>query len=528
VADRSAAGSAPLDCEIMQIFLSYPSEERALAERVRFALGAAGHEVFFDREDLPPGDEFDQSIRRAMQASALLVFLITPAAVAHGRYTLTELKLAEERWPRPSGRVLPVMLHTTPIDSIPAYLKAVSILEPVGDVVAEIAWQAERLLTARSLRRRARAWLTSPVGIASVLLVAALGAATWRFGPRIAESAAARLSAMHGFGLDPAVRNRARFVAATDEGYAVITSGPAQVVRFNTRNQRLGEPISLPGEPIALRQTPKHLLVATGTPPAIAIVSTELWSVVDTLPLEPAGVDAEPGTRVSGEIVSLVVVGGVPWVVTGGSDGAAAVLRLRPTGEWVVATWAMSVPPGPFEFSARGLHLETIGPELWGVTTDTTPASLYRIMGTVRVDRISGDDVPMIRCAHDLAESAGGNMLLLSCDRELQEIRAEGLDLTLVRKRQTLPSEDAPGNRTWERIVSDGHTVFVALNSQTNPPANRPVHARIARVDDSGSTQIFDEASVAVTSMAVTPRAVLVALRRADGSLDSRRIARQP
>jgi len=511
----------------MQIFLSYPSEERSSAERVRFALGAAGHEVFFDREDLPPGDEFDRAVRRAMQASGLLIFLITPRAVAQGRYTLTELELAQERWPRPSGHVLPVMLQPTPMETVPAYLKAVTILEPVGDVAAEVAWQADRMLAARTLSRRARRWLTSPFGIASLVLVTALGAATWRFGPHLAATLNSQRNALRGVGLDPAVRQRARFVAATAEGYAVVTEAPAQVVRFDPQNQRLGEPIGLPGDPVALRQTPQHLLIATRAPDGVAVVNMQQWSVVDTIPLIPARVDAEPGTRVSGDIVSLDVVDGVPWVVTGERDGGPAVLRMRPGGEWVVATWAMSVPPGPQEFDARGLRLEMIGRELWAVTAETSPSSLYRIMGTVRVDEVSGHDA-MISCAHDLAESADGNMLLLSCDNELQEILAAGRDLTLLQARPTLPSESAPGNRTWERIVPDGRTVFVALNTETNQPVNHPAHARIARVDDTGSTLLFDDTDAVIVSIAVTPRTVLVVLRRADGSRDARRIDRQP
>lgn len=244
-------------------------------------------------------------------------------------------------------------------------------------------------------------------------------------------------------------------------------------------------------------------------------------------PLDAEQIDAEPGAHVSGDIASVAVVDCVPWVATAATDGTPAILRQRPTGEWVVATWAMTVPPAPLEFDARGLRLRVIGSELWAVTTDTIPANLYRIMGTVRVDRVSGADNSAIRCAHDLAESADGNMLMLSCDNELQEILAAGRDLTVLRSWPALPSESTPGGRTWELIVPDGGTVFVALNTQTQHPTDRPVRARIVRVDDGGSTPLFDEANVIIKSMAATPRDVLVVLRHADGTSESRRIARE-
>src|SRR5688500_12587282 len=120
----------------VKIFLSYPSEERAVAERVNHALLGHGHDVFFDRADLEAGFEYDQAIARAIGESDLFAFFITPASVQSGRYTLTELGLAERRWPHAGGRVLPVMVKPTDIATIPAYLRAVHILTPRGGIVA--------------------------------------------------------------------------------------------------------------------------------------------------------------------------------------------------------------------------------------------------------------------------------------------------------------------------------------------------------------------------------------------------------
>jgi hypothetical protein len=60
----------------MKIFLSYASEDRKLVEPIYLALRAQGHKVFFDRTDLPPGEEYDSRIRQAIEGSDLLVFFL--------------------------------------------------------------------------------------------------------------------------------------------------------------------------------------------------------------------------------------------------------------------------------------------------------------------------------------------------------------------------------------------------------------------------------------------------------------------
>src|ERR671915_2471716 len=113
----------------MKIFLSYASEDRVVAEQIRLALAAQGHNVFFDREDLPPGDEFHSRIRRGIEASDLLIFLVSPHALDAGSYTINELEIAQKTWPHPAGRLLPVLLHRTDLKRLPNYLKSVTLLQ---------------------------------------------------------------------------------------------------------------------------------------------------------------------------------------------------------------------------------------------------------------------------------------------------------------------------------------------------------------------------------------------------------------
>jgi len=157
----------------MKIFLSYSSQNRAVVEPVNFALAAQGHDVFFDRDDLPAGTEYDERIIEAVESADLFVFMLSPAAIRPGGYTLSELTLAQKKWAHPSGRVLPVAVEPVPFDRIPAY-KSVTILEPTGNLAAAVVDAVRRLETARRWPRRI-AWA------ASAAAIVALAIAGWFF-----------------------------------------------------------------------------------------------------------------------------------------------------------------------------------------------------------------------------------------------------------------------------------------------------------------------------------------------------------
>jgi TIR domain len=152
------------------IFLSYASSLDETAARIELSLKGEGYAVFRDRTALPPGESFDARIRAAIEESELFVFLISPESVAPGRYTLTELKFAEQKWGHPAGRVLPVLAEPTPIEAMPAFLRAVSILKPRGNLVAEVAAEVARLTAPRWRRMLAPRRLVPAV--VALLLVA--------------------------------------------------------------------------------------------------------------------------------------------------------------------------------------------------------------------------------------------------------------------------------------------------------------------------------------------------------------------
>ena len=147
----------------MKIFLSYASQDREPAKSIYLALRDQGHAVFFDRTDLPPGDEFHNRIRAAVERSQLFIFLISANAVDAGSYTLTELDIAEKA----QVKLLPVVLRKVSVDQLPAALKAVTFLSTDGSLPAAVAAEVHRI--AADWRRQ---WFKRIVATALVIMCA--------------------------------------------------------------------------------------------------------------------------------------------------------------------------------------------------------------------------------------------------------------------------------------------------------------------------------------------------------------------
>lgn len=185
----------------MRVFISYSSKYRDLCDRLQLALEADGrHEVFVDRSQLTPGQPFDTTLRQGIEDCDLFVFLLSPESVAPGSYALAELSLAKARWRHPGGHVLPVKVAPVPKDAIPAYLRAVTILEPLGDVVAETVAAVENVKPP-SRRRLVLALIGAGVVLAAVL--GTVGTLNWQkqrdAQARAAAAAQAQASAAAAF-----------------------------------------------------------------------------------------------------------------------------------------------------------------------------------------------------------------------------------------------------------------------------------------------------------------------------------------
>ena len=156
----------------MRTFISYAHEQRDIAERLALGLRNAGSRVFFDRIDLPPGIAFDDRIRNAVERCNLLIFLVSKDSLREGAYTLSELRIAQKQWPEPAGKILPVLLDDTPIEALPTYLRAVSVLQPEGDPVADVLDSVARL---SKERRAALARLCAFAGLSLAIAAGVWG-----------------------------------------------------------------------------------------------------------------------------------------------------------------------------------------------------------------------------------------------------------------------------------------------------------------------------------------------------------------
>ena len=163
----------------MRVFLSYSGDQRPLAENLNQLLLSEGHDVFFDRDDLPPGETYADRIRRAVARCHVFVFLISPESVAKGSYALSELAILQDMRRRRPATILPVLAVPGLQDQIPTFLRPLTLFEPRGDAAAEIAARIEYL----DRRRRIR-FIWSTAALAAVLVLSILGLSTTGVGAR--------------------------------------------------------------------------------------------------------------------------------------------------------------------------------------------------------------------------------------------------------------------------------------------------------------------------------------------------------
>ncbi|WP_233237987.1 TIR domain-containing protein [Bordetella sp. LUAb4] len=86
-----------------QIFLSYGSPDLAQARTLYNRLKARGLNVWFDKEELLPGQRWDFEIKRALRQSDIVLFLVSSSSIERRGYVQREMKLAinhlEEKLP---------------------------------------------------------------------------------------------------------------------------------------------------------------------------------------------------------------------------------------------------------------------------------------------------------------------------------------------------------------------------------------------------------------------------------------------
>ncbi len=136
-----------------KVFISYAHADQAAAQRVARQLGAAGLDVWFDRDKLQPGDNWALALGRAIADSDALVVLLSPDALA-SEWVQREIEyaLTEQRY---KNRVVPVVVR--PTRNVPWILRNFQMLDfrTEEDLGGKIATLIGAKPAAHGARRRA-------------------------------------------------------------------------------------------------------------------------------------------------------------------------------------------------------------------------------------------------------------------------------------------------------------------------------------------------------------------------------------
>jgi hypothetical protein len=154
--------ASPREVEPGAVFLSYASEDRTVVEKLKAALEAAGVDVFFDREQLQAGDDWDGKLRRNIHQCSLFVPVISQRTLTmERRFFRVEWNLALDEAQMASfsseeAFLLPVVIDDTPLDNpnLPAKFRAVQATPlPGGEPTRDFIDRVRQLYRKRQLAR---------------------------------------------------------------------------------------------------------------------------------------------------------------------------------------------------------------------------------------------------------------------------------------------------------------------------------------------------------------------------------------
>lgn len=399
----------------MRIFISYAHEDSALVKMVALHLGAAGHRVFFDDHSLPRGGEFVATIQREIEASDLFLFFISPEAVLNGSFALTEIAMAQIRWPQPAGHVLPVMVRPTPLEDVPAYLRVVNIFKPSGDPAAEVAHQVSLIARKRWRRRAAYA-------AAICMVFAAIAVLLWR-----------SRQEPPSFEIASVVRAGDSFVAIRNDGVVAVLDSS-----FDMTTARYP------------KVDAATALAARGTAVAVAAKSPPRVSIFDAESLQIGWMRDRLQNR--DPVRTLMTDSARSWLITRGTP--PAYYRVDETEERRGSDF-----PAP-EFG--GLRLLSLD-GLFGVSS-SAPHSIYSLRYLQKRLQCHGEHV---ECISTFAQDPnGGPYYALGCGLQLIGFsfshRNDRCQLVLAQQADAPPGHDATQWKCAELAVN-GNVVTVGL-----------------------------------------------------------------
>jgi hypothetical protein len=141
----------------MLVFISYPSEFKAVAEALDAELRRRKIDTFYDRKEIRPGDDWQDEIETNIKKAYVFVVLYSPEAAITSKYYLREIQLIQSACEKSLRRVIPVIFNPTKIFDVPVFFQQHQIIpsETEGKVkderdnywIAQIAQELVRLKT---------------------------------------------------------------------------------------------------------------------------------------------------------------------------------------------------------------------------------------------------------------------------------------------------------------------------------------------------------------------------------------------
>jgi len=161
-AQSSSDVSAQRDSHEGAVFLSYASADRPAVDKLKVALEQAGVDVFYDRDQLQPGDEWEGKLRRSIHQCSLFVPVISRQTLTPDRrffrlewnLALEEAQLAS--FSSEEAFLLPVVIDDAAIDdpALPARFRTIQWASlPGGEPTQDFVDRVKRLYRKRQLAK---------------------------------------------------------------------------------------------------------------------------------------------------------------------------------------------------------------------------------------------------------------------------------------------------------------------------------------------------------------------------------------
>ena len=111
------------------VFISHNKAQKPLVRQIVNQWRSLGLKVFFDEDNIDPGEYVAAALSRGVEDSHYIVLMITPEAMA-GQWIAMECCSAVQEDPDSENRrLIPVLLEPTPRNNIPIYIKCRNYLD---------------------------------------------------------------------------------------------------------------------------------------------------------------------------------------------------------------------------------------------------------------------------------------------------------------------------------------------------------------------------------------------------------------